>query len=134
VSPDWNTLRILIADDHETVRKGVCAILTAHNDIEICGEAANGKDAVQRALELKPDLVILDLSMPIVGGLDAGNQIRSALPGIPILILSMHEGDKIAEASRLAGAQRFVCKSNAGQVLLKALEALMNGQTFFHQH
>lgn len=126
-------MRILIADDHETVRKGVCAILTAHKDIEICGEAANGEDAVKKAVALNPDLVILDLSMPILGGLDAANQIRSALPSVPILILSMHEGYNIAEASRLAGAQGFVSKSNAGQVLLEAVEALMNGQTFFNQ-
>jgi DNA-binding NarL/FixJ family response regulator len=126
-------LRILIADDHEAVRKGVCAILTAHRDIEICSEAANGKEAVQKALQLKPDLVILDLSMPVLGGLEAAAQIRSALPSVPILILSMHEGCKIAEATRLAGAQGFVSKSNGGQVLLEAVEALMKGETFLHQ-
>jgi two-component system response regulator NreC len=125
-------LRILIADDHETVRKGVCAILTSHQDIEVCGEAANGQEAVQKAMELKPDLVILDLTMPVLDGLGAAKQIKKLFPEIPILILSMHGHSQVSKEARLAGAQGFVSKSDAGVVLLKAVETLMRGQTFFH--
>jgi DNA-binding NarL/FixJ family response regulator len=125
-------LRILIADDHETVRKGVCAILMAHENIKICGEAANGEEAVQMAFELKPDLIVLDLSMPVLDGFSAAKQIRKALPSVPILILSMQNGQRVAREAQLAGAQGFISKSEAGQVLLEAIRALMNGQTFFN--
>ena len=125
-------MRILIADDHETVRKGVCAILTAHENIQICGEAANGEEAVQMAFELKPDLIVLDLSMPVLDGFSAAKQIRKALPSVPILILSMQNGQRVAREAQLAGAQGFISKSEAGQVLLEAVSALMNGQTFFN--
>ena len=124
-------MRILIADDHETVRKGVCAILTAHENIQICGEAANGEEAVQKALELKPDLIVLDLSMPVLDGFSAAKEIRKVLPSVPILILSMQNGQRVAREAQLAGAQGFISKSEAGQVLLEAVSALMNGQTFF---
>jgi two-component system nitrate/nitrite response regulator NarL len=125
-------LRILIADDHETVRKGVCAILTAHENIQVCGEAANGEEAVQMAFELKPDLIVLDLSMPVLDGFSAAKQIRKVLPSVPILILSMQNGQRVAREAQLAGAQGFISKSEAGQVLLEAISALMNGQTFFN--
>ena len=125
-------MRILIADDHETVRKGVCAILMAHENIQICGEAANGEEAVQMAFELKPDLIVLDLSMPVLDGFSAAKQIRKALPSVPILILSMQNGQRVAREAQLAGAQGFISKSEAGQVLLEAVSALMNGQTFFN--
>jgi len=124
-------LRILIADDHETVRKGVRSLLTSHENVEVCGEAANGQEAVRKALELKPDLVILDLAMPVLDGLGAAKQIKKLLPEIPILILSMHGHSQVSKEVRLAGAQGFVSKSDAGVVLLKAVEALMKGQTFF---
>jgi DNA-binding NarL/FixJ family response regulator len=125
-------LRILIADDHETVRKGVCAILTAHENIQICGEASNGEQAVQMAFELKPDLIVLDLSMPLLDGFSAAKQIRKILPSVPILIFSMQNGQRVAREAQLAGAQGFISKSEAGQVLLEAISALMNGQTFFN--
>jgi two-component system, NarL family, response regulator NreC len=124
-------LRILIADDHETVRKGVCAILTANENIQICGEAANGEEAVQKALELKPDLIVMDLSMPVLDGFSAAKQIRKTLPSVPILILSMQNGQRVSREAQLAGAQGFISKSEAGQVLLEAVSALMNGQSFF---
>jgi DNA-binding NarL/FixJ family response regulator len=124
-------LRILVADDHETVRKGVCAILTSKKGIEICGEAANGEEAVQKALELKPDLVILDLTMPVLDGFGAAKRIRKLFPTVPILILSMHDGRQITREAELVGAQGFVSKGEAGRVLLKAVDALANGQRFF---
>ena len=69
-------MRILIADDHEAVRKGVCAILSAREDVEICGEAENGKEAIEKAHALKPDLIILDITMPVLSGFEAAREIR----------------------------------------------------------
>ena len=124
-------MRILIADDHETVRKGVCTILTSHKDIEVCGEAANGEEAVQKSIELKPDLIIMDISMPVLSGFDAAKQIKKLLPNTPILILTMHEGRTLADDAKRAGAQGCVSKSDAGPVLLQAVDALLRGNTFF---
>lgn len=84
-------LRVLIADDFEAVRKGVCAILSANLDIEVCGEAENGFEAVEKARALKPDLIVMDVSLPVLSGLDAAREIRKIFPTVPILILTMHE-------------------------------------------
>jgi YesN/AraC family two-component response regulator len=81
-------VRILVADDHEAVRKGVCAILATRLGIEVCGEAANGQEAIAQAHALKPDLIILDITMPILNGLDAARVIRLTLPDLPILLLT----------------------------------------------
>jgi DNA-binding NarL/FixJ family response regulator len=92
-------VRILIADDHEIVRKGVCSILESRKDIEICGEASNGQEAVQKALQLNPDLVILDVTMPVLDGFAAARQVKEVLPNVPILMLSMHDAnDAVREA------------------------------------
>jgi two-component system nitrate/nitrite response regulator NarL len=124
-------LRILIVDDHETVRRGVCSILESRRNTEICGEAVNGQQAVEMASQLKPDLIILDVTMPEMDGFAAARQIRTFLPEVPILMLSMHEGQPISREAQQAGAQGFVSKSAAGQVLLKAVEAVLQGQTYF---
>jgi DNA-binding NarL/FixJ family response regulator len=124
-------VRILVVDDHETVRRGVCSILESRKHIEVCGEASNGQDAIEKAAELKPDLIILDVSMPTVDGFAAARQIRTFLPEVPILMLSMHDGHRVIEEAQQAGAQGFVSKNAAGQVLLRAVEAVSQGQTFF---
>jgi DNA-binding NarL/FixJ family response regulator len=124
-------MRILIADDHEIVRKGVRAILEARADTEICGEASNGLEAVKMAADLKPDLIILDYSMPVLDGLGAATRIRHILPKTPILILSMHEGQQVKDAMKLVGAQGFVPKAECANRLLEGVDALMRGETFF---
>jgi DNA-binding NarL/FixJ family response regulator len=124
-------LRILIADDHEIVRKGICSILESRKNIDICGEASNGQDAVEKASQLNPDLIILDVTMPNLDGFAAARQIRTFLPEVPILILSMHAGPSVVREAQQAGAQGFVSKSEAGHVLLKAVDAVLQGQTFF---
>jgi DNA-binding NarL/FixJ family response regulator len=91
----------------------------------------NGQEAVEMASQLKPDLIILDVTMPQLDGFAAARQIRTFLPEVPILMLSMHEGQRIAREAQQAGAQGFVSKSAAGQVLLKAVEAVLQGQTYF---
>src|ERR1700675_3209926 len=96
------SLRILVADDYESVRKGVCVILGTRGDIEVCGEASNGQEAIDKAQELKPDLIILDITMPVVNGIDGAEAIRKTMPHVPILFLSMHQGRQIiAEAKRI---------------------------------
>jgi len=124
-------VRILVVDDHVTVRKGVCAILSSREDIEVCGEARNGREAVEKAAELKPDLVILDISMPLLSGFDASVKIRKALPDVPILILSMHDSQTVRQACKRVGAQGYVSKANAGELLLRAVDSLARGETFF---
>jgi DNA-binding NarL/FixJ family response regulator len=114
-------MRVLVVDDHETVRRGVCSILETRKDVEICGEASNGQEAVEKTSELKPDLIVLDVTMPVLDGFSE----------VPILILSMHEGKSIVRAAQQAGVQGFVTKSEAGSVLLKAVDAVLQGRTFF---
>ena len=123
-------MRILVVDDHVTVRKGVCAILSLREDIEVCGEAGNGKEAVEKAIELKPDLIILDITMPVLSGFDASIKIRKALPDVPILILSMHDSQTVRRACRRAGVQGYVSKMRVGEILLRAVDSLIRGGTF----
>ena len=108
----------------------MCALLAKENEV---AETSDGAEAVEKALQLKPDLVILDLAMPVLGGLDAARKIRAALPHVPILILTMHDGHHIVREVQTVGAQGFVSKAEAGLVLLEAVDALMKGQTFFRQ-
>jgi len=117
--------RILLADDHETVRKGLRSILGARPDWEICGEAANGREAVEEARRLLPDLVIMDIGMPGLNGLGATRQIIRELPGTEVLILTMHESEQIVWEVLDAGARGFVLKSDAGRELIAAAEALL---------
>ena len=124
-------VRILVADDHEAVRKGVCAILAIRLDIEVCGEAANGQEAIAKAHSLKPDLVILDITMPILNGLDAARVIRLTLPELPILLLTMHDGKHAIEDAKKIGIDGFVCKSEASATLLAAVDAVLRNQPFF---
>jgi DNA-binding NarL/FixJ family response regulator len=124
-------VRILIADDHEVVRKGVRSILQSQQNLEVVGEATNGQEAVRKATQLQPDLIVLDVSMPILDGFSAAKQIKQALPTVPILMLSMHAGAEMVRASKAAGAQGFVTKTEVASVLLKAVDALLQGYTCF---
>ena len=117
-------MRILVADDHEVVRKGVYTVLGTRKNIEVCGEASNGEEAVGKALQLNADLIILDVTMPTMDGLTAARKIRIALPKIPIIILSVHDGPEIIQAAREAGAQGFVTKSAVAPILLNAVDAV----------
>jgi DNA-binding NarL/FixJ family response regulator len=117
--------RILLADDHEIVRKGLRAILAARPDWEICGEASNGREAIDEAKRLLPDLVIMDIGMPGLNGLGATRHIIRDLPGTEVLILTMHQSEQIVWELLDAGARGFVLKSDAGRDLIAATEALL---------
>lgn len=124
-------LRILIADDHEVARRGVRALLESHSGWEVCGEAADGREAVACAKRLKPDLVLLDIGMPSLNGLDATRQILASAPETRVLILTMHDSEQVVREVLAAGALGFLLKSDAGRDLVAAVEALEHRRTFF---
>ena len=126
-------MRILIADDHEAIRKGVCAILTLHFDLEECIEASTGQDAIEKALKRTPDVIILDINMPVLGGFGAAKEIQRLLPQVPILFFTMHTGEQFMLEARKAGVQGFVAKDRAGDALVKAVETVLRKETFFSQ-
>ena len=124
-------MRIFVVDDHEVVRKGVRSVLRARKNLEVCGEASNGQEAVLKALSLNPDLILMDVTMPVLDGLSATRQIKETQPQIPIIILSVHDGPEMIHAAQAAGAQGFVTKSAVAPALLKAVDAVLRGETFF---
>jgi DNA-binding NarL/FixJ family response regulator len=124
-------LRILIADDHEVARHGIRALLEAHAGWEICAEAQDGREAVELAASLNPHLVLMDIGMPNLNGLEAARQILASSPDTPILILTMHDSDHVVREVLRAGARGFLLKSDAGRDLLAAVEALQMNRTFF---
>jgi DNA-binding NarL/FixJ family response regulator len=125
------TARILIADDHELFRRGVAAELTQVKGWSVAAEAQNGRDAVALAAELNPDVVILDLTMPELNGLEAARRIIAAAPSARVLILTAHESEQLVREVLSAGAQGYVLKSDAGRTLIAAVRALLDGRPFF---
>jgi len=123
-------VRILIADDHAIIRQTLRQFLEGRPDWQICGEATNGREAVDLATRLQPDIAVLDLSMPGLNGVDATMQIRRASPTTRILIFSMHEGEELARRILAAGAHGFLLKSDATTHVEAAIEALLQGATF----
>jgi len=126
-----NAYRILIADDHEVVRRGIRSLLDSHPGWEICGEARDGREAVDLSRELKPDLVLLDVGMPNLNGLDAARQILATQPLTRVLVLTIHDSDQVVRDVLAAGARGFLLKSDAGRDLLTAVEAMQRHRTFF---
>jgi len=123
--------KILIVDDHDVVRQGVRSFLSTHPDWEVCGEAADGQPAIDAVAALKPDLVILDITMPNMSGLEAASQIARLAPATRILIFTMHESGELAHDARRVGAKGYVTKSDAARDLVRAIETLLSGGTFF---
>jgi DNA-binding NarL/FixJ family response regulator len=124
-------LRILVADDQEAVRRRVCSTLAARSDFQVCGEAGNGQEAVEKTKALSPDLVILDITMPLMNGLDAARAIHSFSPNTPIIILSVHKSKQLVEEARRIGVSGYVTKEDAVQKLILAADAVLRDQTFF---
>lgn len=125
------TVRILIADDHDIVREGLMTLLAARADFHVCGEAATGREAVAKARELKPHVVVLDFSMPELNGVEATRQIRAALPDTEVLILTMHDSETLAREVLAVGARGFLLKTRAKHQLVAAVDALAQHQPFF---
>jgi two-component system nitrate/nitrite response regulator NarL len=132
IQPDApsRSLRVLVADDHEMVRIGLCAMLQSQH-IEVCAEAKNGEEAVEKSKQLNPDLIILDVSMPVLGGIEAAQQIRVFLPDVPILFYSMNNTPELIAIAKSVGAQGFVTKDQMAARLLEAVDALRDKKTFF---
>jgi DNA-binding NarL/FixJ family response regulator len=126
-----NGLRILIADDHDVVRSGLRHMLEAEPGWIVCGEATNGRDAVELAKELVPDIVVLDHSMPDLNGLEATRQIKKAVPSAEILIFTMHESEQLIRNVLAAGARGFLMKSDAARYIVLAVEILSQHKPFF---
>jgi DNA-binding NarL/FixJ family response regulator len=124
-------LQILIADDHEVARKGIRSLLEEHPGWEVCGEAKDGREAVDLATQLNPDILLLDIGMPNLNGLDAARQILALNPEARILILTVHDSEQVVREVLAAGARGFLLKSDAGRDLVSAVEALQNRRTFF---
>jgi PAS domain S-box-containing protein len=124
-------MRLLIVDDHEVVRRGVRSLLLERSEFEVCGEAVDGQDALDKARELKPDLIVMDVSMPRLNGLEATRQVRSILPDCEVLILSQHENPEMARQALKAGARGYVVKGSISKDLLSAVSKVSRGEYFF---
>jgi DNA-binding NarL/FixJ family response regulator len=123
--------RILIADDHEVVRKGLRSLLEPEPGLEVVGEASNGREAVERTVAEKPDVVVLDIGMPELNGLEATRQIVKVSPRTEVLILTVFETEEVIREVLRAGARGYVLKSDAGRLLLTAVEAVSAHKPFF---
>lgn len=116
--------RILLVDDHEMVREGFRRVLDAPG-LTVCAEASNGKEGIEKALGLNPDLILMDLSMPVMGGLEATRQIRRALPNSKIIIVSFHESQQIIDQAKEAGADGYVVKSRRADELIDLINSVL---------
>jgi DNA-binding NarL/FixJ family response regulator len=125
-----NRIRILIADDHAIVRRGLRTLIESQAGWEVCAEACNGRDALERAADLKPDVAILDIGMPELNGLDAARQILKANPETEVLILTMHQSEEVVAEVLKAGARGYVLKSDADDHLVAAIDTLLKHKPF----
>lgn len=125
------TLRILVADDHEIVREGLRTILARHPGWIVCGEASTGRQAIAEAIRLEPDVILMDISMPELNGLDATPKILERLPNAAILILSAHDSERLIRQMLSSGARGYMLKTDAGRDLTAAVEAISQGRLFF---
>jgi two-component system response regulator NreC len=124
-------LRILIADDHEVVREGMRTLIEHEPGWQVCGTATNGQEAVDTAKKLKPEVVVLDMTMPELDGLEALRQIKRALPNTEVLIFSAHHSEEVIEQLFDAGAKSYIQKSDAGRHLVAAIKSLAEHKPFF---
>jgi DNA-binding NarL/FixJ family response regulator len=123
-------LRILVVDDHAVVRRGVRSLLESHEGWKVCGEATTGRDAVDQSRRLRPDVVVMDLSLPELNGLDATRQILKEAPDAEVLVLTMHHSEELARDVLQAGARGFVLKSDADENLITAVDSLRQHKPF----
>jgi len=125
-----SSTRVLLADDHSFVRRGLRTILEATDRYEVCGEAADGNQALELAARLTPDILILDISMPPPNGLEVASQLRQSLPQTKILLMTMHDSEEMLRAAAATGASGYLLKSDAEELLMVALQRVEQGQSF----
>jgi DNA-binding NarL/FixJ family response regulator len=123
--------RVLIVDDSGLARRMLRSVLESEPDVEVCGEAEDGKSAIGKTESLDPDVVVLDIRMPVLNGLAATKRIRQFSPRTAVLLVSVDSNRQIVEAAREAGAQGYVSKENAVQTLVRAVQAVVDGREFF---
>ena len=123
-------IRILIADDHSLIRKLVRSTLEEHPRFEVCGEATDGAKAIEAAQKLKPDVVVLNVTMPVLNGFEAARKIKATVPESAIVILSMHADERFIDEAKRIGARAYVAKTEVGRELVKAIEAALAGGDF----
>ena len=123
-------LRILVVDDHAVVRRGVRSLLESQDGWDVCGEATTGRDAVEQSRRLRPDVVVMDLSLPELNGLDATRHILKEAPETEVLVLTMHQSEELARDVLQAGARGYVLKSDADENLIAAVESLRQHKPF----
>jgi len=124
-------IRILLADDHDLMRRGIRDLLESDSGLEVCGEASNGREAIELARRLKPDVAVLDLTMPEMNGLEAIRQLRTELPQTELLVFSMHDSEELIREVFAAGARGYVLKSDAALYLDEAVKSLSQHKPFF---
>lgn len=130
IEPKLRSVRILIADDHPIIRKHVRRILEEQPCFQVCGEAYDGARAIEETQRLKPDVVVLNVSMPVLNGMDAGRRIKAELPETAIVILSTNADKRFVEEARKIGARAYVAKTRAAEALVTAIETAILGRDF----
>lgn len=125
------SLRILVVDDHEIIRRGIRSVIEAESDWEVTDEAANGLEAVEKAERCRPDVVLMDISMPELNGLEATRRIRRKVPTTEVLFLTMHESEQMIREGMEAGGRGFLLKSDAGRELVPAVKSVSHHKAYF---
>jgi two-component system response regulator NreC len=124
-------LKVLIADDHGVVRKGLRLLLEEYPEVEVVGEAANGRDVIKLATELSPDVILMDVAMPLLNGIEAAEQVRKVNGGIGVIMLTMHADESYVLRALNAGVKGYLLKESAEEDLLRAVKAVSQGKPFF---
>ena len=128
-----SAIRILVVDDHELVRRAVCSRLSGDPTVNVICETSDGEQALKKAEELQPDLVLLDISLPGISGIETGRRIRRAVPDVRIIFLSQHDSLPMVESALRAGGHGYVAKVDAGSELLPAIRIVREGKQFVSQ-
>jgi two-component system nitrate/nitrite response regulator NarL len=124
-------IKVLLVDDHAVVRDGIRSRLEQNNQFKVVGEAVNGRDAILRAEELIPDVVLMDISMPVMNGMDAAKQLRDKYPDMKVIILTMHEHKEYIQGVIRCGAQGYILKDVSAQEMINAIKTVINGETYY---
>lgn len=125
-----NVIRVILAEDHTIVRKGLCALLEETKHIKVIGEAENGREAIEKTSELHPDIVLMDISMPVLNGLEATRRIKSDYPDTRVIMLTMHANAEYILQGLQAGAESFLLKQSAPEELVRAIETTHNDESY----